>query len=442
MKKTNLTIKLQICAVTAILFILLAIVAVIKIKAPQEVSMEEYSYSNVTEQVLADEVTTYLQGAADLREEVGIKAANEAVKSYRLILQSDVDVVNEDHTQAIQERISATLREAAGEEKLTEDDAAALSAGVAEIVWRMVLSQIETVTTGNVEESEYFYLAESLQGQIKELENRKMKVSIRTNIDNNTDLTSGELLSIVEEMTDQELEELARSMGLSQEELQKLLETYQSDTDKENNSKLKELEEKLTKEIREAEGEDGKDGIQGERGEEGKTGTSGKSVFVRYSEKANGESMTETPLTATKYIGIYTGAKASTNPQDYVWSKYTGDDGKSIFIRYSEKVNGENMTEQPTSKTKYMGTYIGANASKNPSDYSWSQYVGNDGNSIFIRYATSAYGANMTKRPNSDTKYMGTYTGAEASTDPDDYTWTRYSDATISFSNGTLYITQ
>ena len=56
-----------------------------------------------------------------------------------------------------------------------------------------------------------------------------------------------------------------------------------------------------------------------------------------------------------------------------------------------------------------MGTYTGAKASADPSDYLWSQYVGNDGsdgNSVFIRYATSANGANMTKQPNSDTKYM------------------------------------
>lgn len=397
MKKLNLT-KLQIWVAVAISLILLAIVTVIRINASQKAPVEEYSYNNVIEQVLADEVTTYLQGAANIGEEAGAKTANEAVESYRLIIRSDVDTVNSAHTDAIQKRISASLQESAGEENLTGENIAALSAGVAEIVWQTVLSQIETVTD-NVEESDYFYLAESLQGQIKELEERKMKVSIRANINNNTDMTAGELLSMVEGMTDQELEELAKSMGISMEELQKLLESYQSDTDKETDTKLKEMEEKLTREIREAEGEDGKDGkdgTQGERGEEGKTGN-------------------------------------------------TGTAGKSVFIRYSEKASGEGMTERPTAATKYMGTYTGAKASSNPSDYSWSQYVGNDGNdgnSVFIRYATSENGANMTKQPNSDTKYMGTYIGAKASTDPEDYTWTRYSDATISFSNGTLYITQ
>lgn len=397
MKKMNLK-KLQICIVAAVILVLLLTAAVIRIKASRKEPAEKYSYSNVAEQVLADEVTVYLQNAAGLGEEYGAKTANEAVESYRLILRSDVDAVNGDHTDAIQERIGISIREYAGDENLKEEDITALSAGVAEIVWQTVLSQIETAT-GNVEESDYFYLAESLQGQIKELEERKMKVTIRANVNNHTDLTPGELLSMMDGMSDQELEEFAESMGLSMEELQKLLESYQSDTDKETESKLKEMEEKLTREIRENEGEDGKDGNngaqgeQGERGEEGKTGNTGKSVFIRYSEKENGERMTESPTAATKYMGTYTGTKASTNPSDYSWSQYVGNDG-------------------------------------------------NDGNSVFIRYATSASGANMTKKPNSETKYMGTYVGEKASADPEDYTWTRYSDATISFSNGTLYITQ
>ena len=173
MKKINLT-KLQIWTAAVILLTLLMIVVVIRINASRKVPVEEYSYSDVIEQVLADEVITYLQGAANLGEEAGAKTANEAVESYRLIIRSDVDTVNSDHTDAIQERISASLQESAGEENLTGENIAALSAGVAEIVWQTVLSQIETVTD-NVEESDYFYLAESLQGQIKELEERKCR---------------------------------------------------------------------------------------------------------------------------------------------------------------------------------------------------------------------------------------------------------------------------
>ncbi len=502
MKKINLTTKRQIYIAVAIILVLMSAVTAIRIKVSGEETAEAYSYSNVIEQVLADEVTAYLQNAADLGEETGANVANEAVESYRLIIRSDVDAVNDDHTSAIQERILSTLQKSTGEKELTEENMTALSAGVAEIVWQTVLSQIQKATE-NVEESDYFYLAESLQEQINELEQRKMKISVHADISNNTELTSEDILSMINGMTDQELKQMTESLGLAEEDIQELLESYQSDADKEMDSKLKEVEQKLMQEIRESRGQDGKNGekgIQGEQGEKGEGGTNGKSIFVRYSENANGDGMTERPMSTSKYMGTYAGAKASTNPYDYSWSKYTGDDGKSIFIRYSEKSNGENMTERPTSTTKYMGTYTGSEASANPYDYSWSKYIGDDGNdgnnifiryseksngegmtekptsttkymgtytgakasadpsdylwsqyvgndgsdgnSVFIRYATSANGANMTKQPNSDTKYMGTYIGAKASADPEDYTWTRYSDATISFSNGTLYITQ
>ncbi|MCD7725863.1 MAG: hypothetical protein LUI12_10020 [Clostridiales bacterium] len=67
---------------------------------------------------------------------------------------------------------------------------------------------------------------------------------------------------------------------------------------------------------------------------------------------------------------------------------------------------------------------------------------GKNGNSVFIRYSASADGSGMTETPDSTSKYMGTYIGKKASEDPADYTWTRYSDATISYSDGVLYITQ
>lgn len=153
-------------------------------------------------------------------------------------------------------------------------------------------------------------------------------------------------------------------------------------------------------------GRDGKDGIgiDGKDGRDGKNGADGKSV---------------------------TGAKGE-----------AGSDGASVFIRYSEYENGANMTEKPTAATKYIGTYTGSKASANPTQYSWSKYTGDDGNSVFIRYSANADGSGMTEKPTTASKYMGTYVGKNASTKASDYTWTKYSDATISYSDGTLYITQ
>ncbi len=68
--------------------------------------------------------------------------------------------------------------------------------------------------------------------------------------------------------------------------------------------------------------------------------------------------------------------------------------------------------------------------------------AGSNGNSVFIRYSVTAGGSSMTEKPTTESKYMGTYVGKTASTKASDYTWTRYSDATISYSDGTLYITQ
>ncbi len=374
MKKWNLK-PLQIVAAAAILLLLVILVIVSRTKAAREGEepAEEYDYS-VTEQVLADEVIVYLENAAGLSERVSGKTANEAVESYRLILQSNVDVVNDDHTQAIQDRIKKVLTEYVEEDAaLSEEDIPALSAGVAEIVWRSILSQIESVTD-NVEESEYFYLAESMQQQIQDLEDRKMKVSIRADISNSTDLTPDELLSVLEGMTDEEIGALAKSLGLSFDELHQLLENGENGS---GNVGDKELEEMLTKLKKELENEFDKklekEIANGANGVNGSNGTSAQAY-----DGKNGQ-----------------GGRNGTDGKD-------GQDGK-------DGKDGK---------------------------------AGRDGDSIYIMYAETATGENMTKTPTSTTKYMGTYVGQIESANAADYTWTRYSDATISYSDGTLYITQ
>lgn len=358
MKKWNLKTWQMVAAITAILAILTIIIVVAVRRTPSEDEPTgDYDYT-VKEQVLADEVTVYLQNAAGLGDVVSTETANEAVESYRLILSSNVDVVNDDHTQAIQDRISKVLTEYVGKDAaLSEKDIPALSAGVAEIVWRSILSQIESVTE-NVEESDYFYLAESMQQQIKELEKRKMKVSIRANISKGTDLTAEELLSMLEGMSDEEIEELAKALGLSVDELYQLLEnegTERGAGDKDLEEKLaklqKELEEKLRKELADTnqnananpgnstgaasngangrggtngtDGTDGKDGQDGKDGKDGKAGQNGDSIFIRYSKTSTGENMTEKPTADTKYMGTYVGANASTNAADYTWTRYS-----------------------------------------------------------------------------------------------------------------------
>lgn len=381
MKKWNLkalkTWQMLTAAIILVILVIIVIAVFVKGKGPEEEILEEYTYT-VQEQVLADEVTVYLQGAVNgIGEAVCAKTANEAVESYRLILQSDVDVVNENHTQAIQERISKVLQEYAEKDAaLSGADIPALSAGVAELVWKSILSQIESVTE-NVEESEYFYLAESLQQEIKELEARKMKVSIRANIKNNTELTPEELLSILEGMSDEEIEALAKSLGLSLDELYQLLEKG-SLGDKELAELLSKLKKELETEFDKKIEKEVADGIKGANGNNGTSGNNGSSSSASGSNGSNGRGGTN--------------GKDGKDGQDGKDGKdgKAGQNGDSVFIMYSEESTGKNMTNKPTDSSKWMGTYIGANASSNPADY----------------------------------------------------TWTRYSDATITYSDGTLYITQ
>lgn len=51
-----------------------------------------------------------------------------------------------------------------------------------------------------------------------------------------------------------------------------------------------------------------------------------------------------------------------------------GDPGTSIFVRYS--FDKTTMTEQPESDTRYIGFYTGMSRSENPSDYKWTHLWG------------------------------------------------------------------
>ena len=49
------------------------------------------------------------------------------------------------------------------------------------------------------------------------------------------------------------------------------------------------------------------------------------------------------------------------------------------FYRYSANSDGSNMTESPQANTKYLGTYVGVEASSDPTDYTWTLIKGADG---------------------------------------------------------------
>lgn len=312
----------QIAAAVIILLIVVITMVAVKLRTTSEDEALEYTYNNVVEQVLADEVAIYLQDAAGLGDVINVKTGNEAVETYRSIVRSDVDVVNEDHTQAIQMRISKALKRFTEEdgEELTAEDISALSAGITERIWQTILSQIE-----NAEESKYIYLAESLQEQIDDLENRKMKVTIKANINSGSDMSADDLLAMVEGMSDSELKDLARAMGFSYDELNEMINSAGKDSTKEFENRLEtlkreiisELKKEITRELagwmEQTEGMDATDVTDRtvktvrpqdrKAGADGKAGSDGKTTYIAYADDVSGKNFSLSPLETSKYIG-------------------------------------------------------------------------------------------------------------------------------------------
>lgn len=114
-----------------------------------------------------------------------------------------------------------------------------------------------------------------------------------------------------------------------------------------------------------------------------------------------------------------------------------------LWIRYATDANGNGMTTTPSSATKYIGTAstTTSTAPAAANAYKWSKYVGENGTPgengyVHIAYADSADGkTGFNTTVGTDKKYIGQYTdNIEAdSTDPTKYTWSliKGADATI-----------
>ena len=140
-------------------------------------------------------------------------------------------------------------------------------------------------------------------------------------------------------------------------------------------------------------GQDGKDGMPGKPGADGKTSY----MHFAYADSQDGVvGFTLTATSGKKYIGFYTDfvKEDSKDPKNYEWSKYVGDDGKPG----KDGVNGIPGKAGQDGKTPYFHT-AWANSSDGSKDFS-----------------TSQAGEKM---------YIGTYTDfvKEDSADPKKYTW-------------------
>lgn len=189
------------------------------------------------------------------------------------------------------------------------------------------------------------------------------------------------------------------------------------------------------------------------RGDDGASikGDDGKTLYVwiKYADDAKGTNMSDAPEGKT-YMGMAWNkptSKESTNAADYSWSLIKGADGKTpvkgvdyfdgrssyLWIRYATDKTGSNMTDIPSTDTKYIGTATTTtmSAPTSASDYTWLKYVGDVGTPgkngyIHIAYANSADGkTGFDTTIGTGKSYIGQYTDniEDDSTNPSKYTW-------------------
>lgn len=195
------------------------------------------------------------------------------------------------------------------------------------------------------------------------------------------------------------------------------------------------------------------EGIPGKPGADGKT----YYTWVRYADDENGAGMSDNP-SGKYYIGLAFNKETQTessNPKDYQWSKYRGDDGipgtdgedgrTSYFhVKYSAVANPSSSAQMTETPSKYIGTYVDYTQqdSNNPKDYTWSQFRGDPGENgipgengedgrtsyLHIAYANSADGwTDFSTTASAGKQYMGQYVDftERDSTNPDMYKWTK-----------------
>lgn len=308
------------------------------------------SYENEAEQRLAERTMAYLDSYIELPVATKNELADAAVQNYRIVMASGTDTITDEITRAIQDRLrSSMLALIENSDQLSEEDLEGLSAGITEIIWDVVLGQlqqyVDTADVGSSKEN-YDYLIESLQKQIEDLQKQKTKVSINARINSYGNLDP-------EALSEEELQLLAEKMGVSVPEIIDMINSATTRTDKDLVDKLekelnelrKELQKEIQQEISTSErqtqtttnGKDGKDGIDGKNGKngtdgkdgingkDGKDGSDGKTTYIGYADDPSGTNFSLTPTETSKYVGTCITLE-STQPTDYAaysnWQEY------------------------------------------------------------------------------------------------------------------------
>lgn len=232
--------------------------------------------------------------------------------------------------------------------------------------------------------------------------------------------------------------------------------------------------------------------FEGDQGAQGPKGADGKSSYtwMKYATRPDGLDMSDSPdyvplldsagspildsageqiytVTQATYIGIATNkdtATESTNPADYVWSRFRGvdgydgkdgangipgkdgKDGKTQYthLAYANSADGTKDFSVSDGNREYIGMYVDfvEADSTDPTKYTWSLIKGANGAQgvpgtpgvngktpyFHIAYANSADGRTGFSVDDSVNKlYIGQYTDytPDDSTDPTKYSWTK-----------------
>lgn len=195
------------------------------------------------------------------------------------------------------------------------------------------------------------------------------------------------------------------------------------------------------------------EGIPGPPGDNGVT----YYTWVRYADDLYGNGMSDSP-NGKYYIGLAFNKESpieSSDPREYQWSKYRGDDGtpgingedgKTTYfhVKYSSVPNPTSSWEMTETPSKYIGTYVDflIQDSTNPRDYAWTQFQGDPGQNgipgtngqdgrtsyLHIAYANSADGnTDFSTTVSVGKTYMGQYVDYEErdSENPYMYKWSK-----------------
>ena len=148
---------------------------------------------------------------------------------------------------------------------------------------------------------------------------------------------------------------------------------------------------------------DGERGLQGLQGKDGRDGINGKDgtssyTHIAYATDNKGGNFSQSPE-GCDYIGMYVDSNQtdSTNPNDYRWTKFVGEDGRNgsdgtpgkpgkdgrtpyLHIAYADTAAGGGFSQSPAGKA-YIGQYTDYSQpdSSDPSRYTWSRIKGEKG---------------------------------------------------------------